>query len=94
MRVCAFDVNENLIKNCNLKFKNESDKQLHENFVDYLHDGLDGLDYNSLLKALKTIEILKENYPYSKYILECYRAIKFANMMYDSGKYKLGAWVM
>ena len=83
MKVYGNVILDDQVKKCRLKFKNESDRELHNNFINYMHNGIEGNDYKGFIYALKTIEILKENYPHSEYILKCYRGLKFVNLCYD-----------
>lgn len=91
-KMLHYTITDDEVKRCKLKYKNENDIELHEKFVDYLHDGFEGANYKSLVYALKTIDFLKLYFPNSRWILECYRNLKFFNYVYSIHPEYEGSW--
>ena len=75
---------QNDIDTVKIKLDNYTDKQLHQIFLEFLRDWR---NFKSICKALKTLQFIEINYPYSQYILKCYSELKELDNLIKHGKY-------
>ena len=67
-----------------IKLDKYSDKQLHQIFLEFLRDWR---NFTSVCKALKTLQFIETNFPYSEYILKCYSELREMENLINQGKY-------
>lgn len=75
---------QNDIDKVRIKLDNYTDKQLHQIFLEFLRDWR---DYKSVCKALKTLQYIELNFPYSQYILKSYSELKEMESLINKGFY-------
>ena len=67
-----------------IKLDKYSDKQLHQIFLEFLRDWR---NFTSVCKALKTLQFIETNFPYSEYILKCYSELREMESIINKGNY-------
>ena len=75
---------QNDIDKVRIKLDNYTDKQLHQIFLEFLRDWR---NYKSVCKALKTLQYIELNFPYSQYILKCYSELREMENLIKQGNY-------
>ena len=67
-----------------IKLDKYRDKQLHQIFLEFLRDWR---NFTSVCKALKTLQFIETNFPYSEYILKCYSELREMENIINKGNY-------